>query len=108
MWDVERAMEAVAAGATGSAAGGGKVTMPAGATVVPGHYGGTVSQLRASYSSSLGLSSRLLTALLVRSPADVDPTCRWMFTTSGNRAWEGTSTENLVIHEIKAGRRGLE
>ncbi|KAK4335245.1 Transcription factor SPT8 [Rhodotorula toruloides] len=76
LWDVERAMEAVAAGTTTSA-GGVKATMPAGATVVPGHYGGTVSQLH------------------------VDPTCRWMFTTSGNRAWEGTSTENLVIHEIK-------
>lgn len=36
-----------------------------------------------------------------RAAADIDPTCRWMTTTSGHRGWDGTSTENLVIHEIR-------
>lgn len=40
-------MEAVAAESS-MEAGDGKATMPLGATVVPGHYGGTVSQLRSS------------------------------------------------------------
>lgn len=59
LWDVETAMEAAAAGSEAAAAaateaGGGKGMtmmmdrrrMPIGATVVPGHYGGTVSSLR--------------------------------------------------------------
>ncbi|KWU47061.1 WD40 repeat-like protein [Rhodotorula sp. JG-1b] len=85
LWDVETAMEAAAgseAAAAAEAAGGKGMTMmdrriPIGATVVPGHYGGTVSNLH------------------------IDPTCRWMTTTSGHRGWDGTSTENLVIHEIR-------
>ncbi|GAA6061466.1 hypothetical protein JCM10212_005669 [Sporobolomyces blumeae] len=50
-----------------------------GVEVVSGHYGGTVSALH------------------------LDPTGKWMFTTSGTRGWEGNSTENLVIHEILRG-----
>ncbi|GAA5901082.1 uncharacterized protein JCM6883_004746 [Sporobolomyces salmoneus] len=41
-----------------------------------GHYGGTLSAIH------------------------VDPLEKWMFTTSGTRGWDGTSTENLLIHEI--------
>ncbi|GAA5895414.1 hypothetical protein JCM8208_006003 [Rhodotorula glutinis] len=75
LWDVERAMRAAAAGAGGGGDGG---AMPKGATVVPaGHYGGTVSAMH------------------------IDPACRWMFTTSGNRGWDGTSTESLSISEIR-------
>lgn len=51
LWDVETAMEA-AAGSEATEAAGEKGMhmkdrrMPIGATVVPGHYGGTVSNLR--------------------------------------------------------------
>ncbi|MCJ1309917.1 Transcription factor spt8 [Agyrium rufum] len=44
--------------------------------IVPGHRTGVVSQLY------------------------IDPTCRYMITTAGNRGWEGASTEVLLGYEI--------
>lgn len=122
LWDVETAMEAAAAGSEATEAAGGKGMhmmkdrrMPIGATVVPGHYGGTVSSLREysycrslqplapdAYFANTGSSLALPPPFPPpRAAADIDPTCRWMTTTSGHRGWDGTSTENLVIHEIR-------
>ncbi|CAG8529217.1 7307_t:CDS:2 [Diversispora eburnea] len=44
--------------------------------IIPGHHGGTISQIM------------------------VDPNCRYMITTSGNRGWEGSSTEAALFYEI--------
>ncbi|WBW71166.1 SAGA complex subunit Spt8 [Schizosaccharomyces osmophilus] len=44
--------------------------------IVPGHHGGLVSGLH------------------------VDPSCRFMFTASGNRGWQGTTTEVLMGYQI--------
>ncbi|KAM0752827.1 WD40 repeat-like protein [Meredithblackwellia eburnea MCA 4105] len=46
--------------------------------VIGGHHGGTISHL------------------------GFDPTCRFLVSTSGCRGWEGATTENLVIHDVKA------
>ncbi|GAA6028252.1 hypothetical protein JCM8097_006941 [Rhodosporidiobolus ruineniae] len=72
LWDVDEAVKAAQEGSARKKGG-----MPKGARVVPGHHGGTVSALH------------------------VDPTCRFLFSTSGTRGWEGQSTETLVISEIK-------
>lgn len=45
--------------------------------IVPGHHGGVISQFW------------------------VDPTCRYAFSTSGNRGWDGLSTEVLIGYELK-------
>lgn len=47
--------------------------------IVPGHRTGVVSQLY------------------------IDPTCRYMISTAGNRGWEGSSTEVLLGYEIGVG-----
>ncbi|KAI9837631.1 MAG: Transcription factor spt8 [Sclerophora amabilis] len=47
--------------------------------IVPGHRGGVVSSLY------------------------VDPTCRYLISTSGNRGWEGSTTEVLLGYEISVG-----
>ncbi|CAB4427009.1 unnamed protein product [Rhizophagus irregularis] len=44
--------------------------------IVPGHHGGTISQIL------------------------IDHDCRYMITTSGNRGWEGSSTETALFYEI--------
>ncbi|KAL3235518.1 SAGA complex subunit SPT8 [Nakaseomyces bracarensis] len=44
--------------------------------IVPGHHGGAISNIY------------------------VDPTCRFMISTSGNRGWQGTSTDTTFIYEI--------
>ncbi|CAG8492711.1 1399_t:CDS:10 [Funneliformis mosseae] len=44
--------------------------------IVPGHHGGTISQIL------------------------IDRNCRYMITTSGNRGWEGSSTETALFYEI--------
>lgn len=44
--------------------------------IVPGHHGGAISNIY------------------------VDPTCRFMVSTSGNRGWQGTSTDTTFIYEI--------
>lgn len=48
--------------------------------IVPGHRTGVVSQLY------------------------VDPSCRYMISTAGNRGWEGSSTEVLLGYEIGVGK----
>ncbi|KAL8843319.1 MAG: hypothetical protein Q9170_000177 [Blastenia crenularia] len=48
--------------------------------VVPGHRTGVVSHLY------------------------IDPTCRYMMSTAGNRGWEGASTEVLLGYEIGVGK----
>lgn len=45
--------------------------------IVAGHHGATVSQII------------------------IDPTCRFLFTSSGDRGWLSTSTEALLLHEIQ-------
>ncbi|ONH64836.1 Transcription factor SPT8 [Cyberlindnera fabianii] len=46
--------------------------------IVPGHHGGTISQL------------------------EFDPTYRYMMSASGNRGWEGTSTETVFIYNVNS------
>lgn len=36
----------------------------------------------------------------VISALHIDPTCRYMLSTAGNRGWEGSSTEVLIGYEI--------
>ncbi len=48
--------------------------------IVPGHRTGVISQLY------------------------IDPTCRYMISTAGNRGWEGASTEVLLGYEIGIGK----
>lgn len=45
--------------------------------IVPGHHGGTISNLY------------------------VDPTCRFMISTSGNRGWQGNATDTTLIYDIE-------
>lgn len=44
--------------------------------IVPGHHGGTISNLY------------------------LDPTCRFLISTSGDRGWQGTSTDTTLIYEV--------
>jgi len=46
--------------------------------ILPGHHGGTISHI------------------------SIDPTCKYMITTSGNRGWEGTSTNGCLFYDISA------
>ncbi|GAA5878177.1 hypothetical protein JCM1840_004025, partial [Sporobolomyces johnsonii] len=75
LWDLDVAVKEAEARSSASAKGRGMGRK--GVRVVPGHYGGTCSSLY------------------------VDPLAKWLITTSGNRGWEGNSTENLIVHEIK-------
>ena len=45
--------------------------------IVAGHHGGAISQIH------------------------IDPTCQFLLTASGDRGWMSSSTEALLIHEIK-------
>ncbi|BFZ53253.1 Transcription factor spt8 [Savitreella phatthalungensis] len=45
--------------------------------IVPGHHGGTVSDFY------------------------IDPVCRYAISASGNRGWDGTSTEAVLVYEIE-------
>ncbi|KAI8344002.1 WD40-repeat-containing domain protein [Chlamydoabsidia padenii] len=45
-------------------------------TIIPGHHGGMISHIV------------------------VDPTCRYMITASGNRGWEGVSTNTCLFYDI--------
>lgn len=45
--------------------------------IIPGHHGGTISNLY------------------------VDPTCRFMISTSGNRGWQGNATDITLIYDIE-------
>lgn len=47
--------------------------------IIPGHRGGVISSLY------------------------IDPTCRYLISTAGNRGWEGTTTEVLLGYEIGVG-----
>ncbi|CAG8624747.1 9188_t:CDS:10 [Ambispora leptoticha] len=47
--------------------------------IVAGHHGGTISQIL------------------------IDEQCRYMITTSGNRGWEGSTTESALFYEIGPG-----
>ncbi|KAI8067773.1 WD40-repeat-containing domain protein [Gongronella butleri] len=47
-------------------------------TIVPGHHGGVTSQIL------------------------IDPTCRYMITTSGNRGWNGTATNSCLFYDISS------
>lgn len=31
----------------------------------------------------------------------IDPTCRYMITTSGNRGWDGQSTNACLFYDVK-------
>ncbi|OBZ86871.1 Transcription factor SPT8 [Choanephora cucurbitarum] len=44
--------------------------------ILPGHHGGTISHI------------------------SIDPTCKYMITTSGNRGWDGVSTNACLFYEI--------
>ena len=44
--------------------------------IVPGHHGGTISSWY------------------------VDPTCRYAISASGNRGWDGVSTEVVLVYEV--------
>ncbi len=58
--------------------------------IIPGHHGGVISSFCEIF--SLCLSTLML--------SDVDPTCRYAFSASGNRGWDGNSTEVLLGYEI--------
>ena len=45
--------------------------------IIPGHHGGCISNLY------------------------VDPTCRFMISTSGNRGWQGNTTDVTIIYDIE-------
>ncbi|KAI7906667.1 WD40-repeat-containing domain protein [Cokeromyces recurvatus] len=45
-------------------------------SILPGHHGGTISHI------------------------SIDPTCKYMITTSGNRGWEGNSTNGCLFYDI--------
>ncbi|GAA5802740.1 WD40-repeat-containing domain protein [Helicostylum pulchrum] len=47
-------------------------------SILSGHHGGTVSHI------------------------SIDPTCKYMITTSGNRGWDGTSTNACLFYDISA------
>ncbi|GAN08283.1 AFR153Wp [Mucor ambiguus] len=47
-------------------------------SILPGHHGGTISHI------------------------SIDPSCKYMITTSGNRGWEGTSTNGCLFYDISA------
>ncbi|KAI9272036.1 WD40-repeat-containing domain protein [Sporodiniella umbellata] len=47
-------------------------------SILPGHHGGVVSQIL------------------------IDPSCKYMITSSGNRGWEGPSTNVCLFYEISA------
>lgn len=83
LWDLERAA-------------GPKGKIPP-YVVVPGHQGGVISQI-CEFSA---MNPRASLANRARSPSDIDPRTQWMITASGNRGWDGTSSENVVIHQIK-------
>ena len=36
----------------------------------------------------------------VTSAIHVDPSCKWLITTGGNRGWEGSCSEVLLAYEI--------
>ncbi|KAI8991348.1 WD40-repeat-containing domain protein [Mycotypha africana] len=46
--------------------------------ILPGHHGGTISHIA------------------------IDPTCKYMITTSGNRGWEGASTNACLFYDISS------
>ena len=50
--------------------------------IVPGHRGGVISSLY------------------------LDPTCRYLISTAGNRGWEGSTTEVLLGYEISVPAMG--
>ncbi|KAG9287944.1 hypothetical protein G9A89_017539 [Geosiphon pyriformis] len=54
--------------------------------IVAGHHSGTISQIRILYYVRV-----------------IDESCRYMITTSGNRGWEGSSTESALYYEIGPG-----
>ncbi|KAI8887143.1 WD40 repeat-like protein, partial [Backusella circina FSU 941] len=45
-------------------------------SILPGHHGGTISHI------------------------SIDPTCRYMITTSGTRGWDGVSTNSCLFYDI--------
>lgn len=45
-------------------------------SILSGHHGGTISHI------------------------SIDPTCKYMITTSGNRGWDGTSTNACLFYDI--------
>lgn len=47
-------------------------------SILSGHHGGTISHI------------------------SIDPTCKYMITTSGNRGWDGTSTNACLFYDISA------
>ncbi|KAI8990066.1 WD40-repeat-containing domain protein, partial [Pilobolus umbonatus] len=47
-------------------------------SILPGHHGGTISRIA------------------------IDPTCKYMVTTSGNRGWEGVSTNACLFYDISS------
>ncbi|KAG0739860.1 hypothetical protein G6F57_004595 [Rhizopus arrhizus] len=52
----------------------GNATIPF--SILPGHHGGVISQI------------------------SIDPTCQYMITSSGNRGWEGASTNVCLFYDI--------
>lgn len=68
--------------------------------ILPGHHGGVISQIRKRLLILMRRDSRnkdkaKLLLLLV-----IDITSRYMITTSGNRGWEGNSTNACLFYEI--------
>ena len=66
-------------------------------TILPGHHGGCISHIgkdtfqRKDDSESQTNKERMIV---------IDPTCRYMITTSGNRGWDGVSTNACLFYDI--------
>ncbi|KAI9315180.1 WD40-repeat-containing domain protein, partial [Dichotomocladium elegans] len=60
-------------------------------TILPGHHSGSISHIGNTKSGNVSMYFVWLV---------IDPTCRYMITTSGNRGWDGVSTNACLFYEI--------
>lgn len=66
-------------------------------TILPGHHGGFISHIGEYIQKTTELKCEQKVDAL---DLAIDPTCRYMITTSGNRGWDGTSTNACLFYDI--------
>jgi transcriptional activator SPT8 len=70
--------------------------------IIPGHHGGTVSQLGQSRSIfSFVPFIQLLDMIICGRLTVVDPGGRFMISASSSRGWVGESTRTVFVHDLK-------
>ncbi|RUS18648.1 WD40-repeat-containing domain protein [Endogone sp. FLAS-F59071] len=81
-------------------------------SILPGHHGGIISQIRILLFLAHLRATWFWLVLHTRLESSeggffyesrfhfIDPTCRYMITTSGNRGWDGGSTNACLFYEI--------